>query len=440
MYIMTHANNTFNIHSPDEKLCSILSRQPIINIGCLGSVSDGKSTLVERMTGIRTQKHKSEQKRNITIKQGYGNMKIWVDSDKTNLYTTNSDSQTYITDVGDDCTPVNHISFVDVPGHQELLPTMLSSISLMDGAIVVVAVDQSLNKKPQLIQHLAAAKLGNIDKIIVCMNKIDLVSRDILMERKRELDEMLALYDIKPFIIIPTCFNKKIGLDILLKAIMILFNPINFMERTNDSSLFRISRTFDINKPGFNWDSVVGGVIGGSLTTGTLKIGDKIEIRPGQVSKSQGKFICQPIKTEVLSIQTDDTSMNEIIPGGLIGIRTDLDPFYSKNDALAGNIAGPVGTLPNIYVQLTIEYKMVNTFGFTWDHVLSDSVMLQIGTRMVDGKLIKINETKLTFEINKPSCIHDNQHIIICKNIDKILRIVGEGIMLPKDNLVKLVI
>ncbi len=436
----TFSNNTLITHFPDEKLAQILFRQPTINIGCLGSVSDGKSTLVERMTGIRTQKHSSEQKRNITIKQGYGNMKVWVDSDNTNLYTTNSKCQTYTTDSGDDCTLVNHISFVDCPGHQELIQTMLSSISLMDGAIVVVAVDQPLDKKPQLIQHLAAAKLGKIEKIIICMNKIDLVNRDVLMERKRELDEMLEQYDIKPFIIIPTCFNKKIGLDVLLKAIMILFNPANFIERTTQSSLFRISRTFDVNKPGCNWDSVIGGVMGGSLITGTLKIGDKIEIRPGQVSKSQGKFICQPVKTEIMSIQTDDNSLDEIVPGGLIGIRTDLDPFYSKNDALAGNIAGPIGTLPSVYIETTIDTQMITTFGFTWKPKLTDSIMLQIGTRMVEGKLIKINETKFTYELNKPACIHNNQHIIICKNIDNILRIVGEGIMFSEDNSTKLVV
>jgi translation initiation factor 2 subunit 3 len=432
-------NNTYNIPLPNEKLARILSSQPTINIGCLGSVSDGKSTLVERMTGIRTQKHSSEQKRNITIKQGYGNMKVWAEPAGPCLYTTNSKSETYTTEYGDDCTLVNHISFVDCPGHQELIQTMLSSISLMDGAIIVVAVDQPLDKKPQLIQHLAAAKLGKLDKIIVCMNKIDLVTREVLMERKRELDEMLSRYDITPFIIIPTCFNKKIGLDVLLRAIMLLFNPSNFIGRTTNSSLFRISRTFDINKPGSSWDSVVGGVMGGSLITGTLKIGDKIEIRPGQVSKTLGKFVCQPVKTEVLSIQTDDNSLDEIVPGGLVGIRTDLDPFYSKNDTLVGNIAGPIGTLPSVYVETTIDTRMVTTFGFSWVPKLGDSVMLQIGTRMVEGKLTKIDGTKLTYELNKPACIHDNQHIIVCKNIDKILRIVGEGMMLPKDNITKLI-
>jgi translation initiation factor 2 subunit 3 len=433
-------NNTFTVSLPDDKLSKIISCQPTINIGCLGSVSDGKSTLVERMTGIRTQKHSSEQKRNITIKQGYGNMKVWSNIEDTTLYTTDSKAQNYTTETGDDCTLINHISFVDCPGHQEYIQTMLSSLSLMDGAIVVVAVDQPLINKPQLIQHLAAAKLGKIDKIIICMNKIDLVSRDVLMERKCELDEMLTLYDIKPFIIIPTCFNKKIGLDILLKSMMVLFNPNDFMNRTTESSLFHISRTFDINKPGYNWDSVVGGIMGGSLITGTLKIGDSIEIRPGQVSKVQGKFICQPVKTEIISIQTDDNSISEISPGGLIGIRTDIDPFYSKNDALAGNIAGPINTLPSVYIETTIDYHKVETFGFSWEPKLNDLIMLQIGTRMVEGKLTKINETKLTYELNKPVCIQNNQHIIICKRINNIIRIVGEGTMLPKDNHLKLVI
>jgi translation initiation factor 2 subunit 3 len=412
-----------------------IQNQPIINLGCLGSVSDGKSTLIECLTGIKTQRHSNEQKRNITIKQGYGNMKIW--SDDNNLYTTNSKPTNYITENNNDCKLVNHISFVDCPGHQELIQTMLSAINLMDGAIFIVSVDQPLNKKPQLIQHLAAAKLGNINKIIICMNKIDLVNKDVLFERKYELDELLSKYDIKPFTIIPTCFNKKIGLNNLLKAIMTLFNPNSYIERTHKDPIFLINRTFDINKPGTNWDNVVGGIIGGSLMSGTLQIGNKIEIRPGQISKVQGKFLCQPIITEVLSIQSDDNSLTQIIPGGLIGIRTDLDPYYSKNDVLAGNIAGLIGTLPSIYIQINIDINMVTLFDFIWQPKINELIILQIGTKIVEVKLTKMIDMTFTFELAKPTCIYDNQHIIICKNIDKIIRIIAEGRM-SSDNSNKL--
>ena len=123
-------------------------KQPTLNVGMLGSVSDGKSTCVQKCTGTKTQRHSSEQTRNITIKPGYANMKIW--SNGTNLYSTNSKPDNHVVD-GEECKLVNHISFVDCPGHQELILTMLGSIKLMNAIIVVVSAAESIEKKPQLI-------------------------------------------------------------------------------------------------------------------------------------------------------------------------------------------------------------------------------------------------------------------------------------------------
>ena len=401
----------------------IIQLQPIINIGCLGSVSDGKSTLVAKLTGIKTQRHTDELKRNITINQGYGNLKIFDDS--VNYYTTDSTGEM------SDYKLVNHISFVDCPGHHELIQTMLSSIVLMDGAIIVIGVNQSLTQKPQLIQHFAAAKLGKIDKIIICMNKIDLVSKDVLIERKQELDKMLAEYDIKPYAIIPTCFNKKINMKYVIKAIMELFNPEEYIQRAKRDPIFRVSRSFDINKPGTNWDQVVGGVIGGSLFNGKFMVGDKIEIQPGHIIKGKnGKFSCTPITTTILSIKTDTTELNEIIPGGLIGIRTDLDPYYCKHNGLSGQIVGKVGTLPNIVNEILLNINIVSSFGFVWTPKVNDLLMLQIGTKMCEAKLMKINKDNYTLTLTKPTCILNNQHIIVCYMVNKVLKIVGESYLI----------
>jgi translation initiation factor 2 subunit 3 len=388
-----------------------MNSQPIINIGCLGSVSNGKSTLVEKLTGTRTQRHSNEKVRNITIKQGYANMKIW--NNGINHYTTNSNTTS-------DDELVNHISFVDCPGHQDLIQTMLSSISLMDGAIIIIAVDQPLSKSPQLIQHLAGAKIGRIKKIIICLNKIDLVTKNLLYERKEELDKMLKEYDIEPFAIIPTCFNKKIGLDNVVKAIVQLFDPKDYIERNESNPVFKISRTFDINKPGTDWTNVNGGVMGGSLSCGKLKVGDEIEIRPGQISK-QGWI---PLKTKIVSIKTDLSELNEIIPGGLVGIGTDLDPYYCKNDVLSGHVIGLVGQLPQVYTKLSMNINLITLFG-TWNPKKNDIVMLQIGTKMFEAKLSSFSD-KYEFELTKPACI-DNKHIIICRTENKILKVVAEG-------------
>jgi translation initiation factor 2 subunit 3 len=390
-------------------------QQPIINIGCLGSVSNGKSTLVEKLTGTRTQRHSNEKIRNITIKQGYANMKVWFDginyhtTDSNITYDNNNDDNNY--------ELINHISFVDCPGHQELIQTMLASISLMDGAIIIIAADLPLNKSPQLIQHLAGAKIGKIKKIIICLNKIDLVSKTVLFERKEELDKMLLDYDIKSFAIIPTCFNKKIGLDNVVKAIVQLFDPKEYIERNNFNPIFKISRTFDINKPGTNWNDVKGGVMGGSLTCGKLKVGDEIEIRPGLGPTT-------PLKTKILSIKTDLCELNEIIPGGLVGIGTDLDPYYCKNDVLSGHVVGLVGSLPPVYTKITMNINLITLFGL-WTPKKNDLVMLQIGTKMFEAKLIKFSDN-YEFELTKPACI-DKKDIIICRNENKILKVVAEG-------------
>ncbi len=423
---------------------SILNYQPIINIGCLGAVSDGKSTLVEKLTGTKTQRHSSEKTRNITKNQGYANMKIWSRTnidDTIEYYTSDTHPTEYKDSNGLSCQLVNHISFVDCPGHQELIKVMLSSISLMDGAIVVVAVDKPLSEKPQLVQHLAAAKLGRIDKIIVCMNKIDLIPKDLLYQRKQELDEMLEKYNIRPYVIIPTCFNKMIGIKYVLKAMMELFNPANFTDRNTALPIFRISRSFDINKPGTNWTDFTGGVVGGSLMSGKLSAGDEIEIRPGMLlGKLPGKISCKPIKTTVLSIKTDTTELDEIYPGGLIGIRTDTDPVYCKANYLTGNIAGLVGTLPKVFLEIKVNIQMVDTFGFLWEPKIKDVISIQIGTHMADASLKSIMNTKKTIDVigfftfNTPVCIPDNQHIIICRTINGILRIVAEGYVLYDNN------
>jgi translation initiation factor 2 subunit 3 len=400
--------------------------QPIMNIGCLGSVSDGKSTLVKILTGIETQKDSRERVRNITINQGYGNMKIYKNNNDMSYHTTDSNVMML-----DNHTLVHHISFVDCPGHQELIRVTLGALELMYGAVVIVAVDQPLQNKPQLAQHLAAAKLGRIEKIIVCMNKIDLVDKETLLKRKNELDSMLEKYNIVPYAIIPTCFNKKIGINWLVQAMMELYDPKQYIGNMMSSApLFNISRTFDVNKPGTLWDDVVGGVLGGSLSYGKLAVGTMIEIRPGILTKNkQGKMIGQPIVTKITSIKTDTTELDCALPGGLVGIGTDIDPYYCKKNGLVGHIIGLVGHMPNIYNDVTLSITLIDMFGFKWDPKVRDIVILKIGTNMCDARLIEIDAktNKYKFDLTKPTCVKDNENIIICREIEKILRVVAQA-------------
>jgi len=400
-----------------------MDNQPIINIGCLGSVSDGKSTLVEKLVGIKTQRHSKEKYRNITIKQGYANMKIWQDND--NNYITSGSK----VDNHENYKLVNHISFVDCPGHHEFIQTMLTSINIMNGVIVVIAVDDTINNKPQLLQHLGAIKLKKIDKIIICMNKIDLVNKNLLMIRKRELDNLLKEYDIKPFVILPTCFNKNLGLDYLVKAIMKLFNPSDIIN-DNKTPIFRISRSFDINKPGTDITNMSGGILGGTLITGKLKINDDIEIKPGIINKIDNKFICTSIKTKIISLKTEEKNLEEIYNGGLVALGTDIDPYYCKNDMLLGNNIGLLDTLPDNYIEIKINVELTNLFGYEWKPKINDNLLLQIGIKSINAHLINLNNKIFSFKLITPVCIYNNEHIILCYYVNKLIKIVGDGYFL----------
>jgi len=405
-----------------SNLINCMKYQPILNIGCLGSVSDGKSTTVYQLTGTKTQRNSKEQIRNITIKPGYANMKIW-ENEKTGEFTT-TNSETFEID---NHKLVHHLSFVDCPGHQELILTMMGSVSLMKGAIVVVSAAEPISKKPQLIQHLAAAKMSGMDNLIIIFNKLDLITKDQALDRKEELDKLLERLGITPKYIIPTALNKKLGLQNIIKAIINTFPPIS--NEITTKTEFKITRSFDINKPGTNWDAIKGGVIGGSLINGNLKIGDVIEIRPGQYQKKKdGTFIVVPIKTKVISIESDKQQLPNLIPGGLTSIGTNIDPFYCKDDKLSGNIMGLEGSLPNVYQEVTINVNLTEEFEGKWTPEINNIVYLQIGNVNTEATLFKIDKNLYNFKLSKPSCICDDSLILICTNkIGDILRIVGYG-------------
>jgi len=407
----------------------------LFNLGTLGSVSDGKSEMIYQLSGgdqnngIRTQRDSREKKRNITIKAGYANIKIWKCDKCLNLYSTKEILLEYkCINCDNNCILNNHISFVDCPGHQELIETMLMSLSLMKGAIVIISVVEPLKQKPQLLQHLIAAKVNNLDKLILCMNKCDLVPINIVKERKTELDEFLKKIDIKPLAIIPTSFTHKLGINYLLKAIDIFFYN-NETEQTN-KTLFRITRSFDINQPGTSYENIKGGCIGGSLISGLLKVDDEVEINPGILTRNKdGRFKCEPIITKLLSFESDKIKLDIVEPGGLVGILTNIDPYYCKNDILKGNIITLVGQSLPIYDEIKIEFNKIDEFDGIWIPKNGDKIFLQISNMFTEARLSKVKNNIMIFQLIKPVCIDNNSKIMICIK-QPILKIVGIGKMI----------
>jgi translation initiation factor 2 subunit 3 len=118
-----------------SKETKALPKQPEVNIGTIGHVDHGKTTLVQSLTGVWASRHSEELKRGITIKLGYADLPIY--KCPTCPTPKNYSTKPICPVCGEQGVFARAISFVDAPGHEALMATMLSGAAIMDGAILV---------------------------------------------------------------------------------------------------------------------------------------------------------------------------------------------------------------------------------------------------------------------------------------------------------------
>lgn len=118
--------------------------------------------------------------------------------------------------------------------------------------------------------------------------------------------------------VIPISAQLKYNIEVLCEYIMKKI-PVPTRDFMSAPRLIVI-RSFDVNKPGCEVDDLKGGVAGGSILRGVLKVGMEIEVRPGLVSKdAEGKLTCRPIFSRIVSLYTEQNELQFAVPGGLIG-------------------------------------------------------------------------------------------------------------------------
>ena len=233
-------------------------RQPIITV--MGHVDHGKTTLVESLTGVWASRHSEELKRGITIKLGYADAVIYKcpKCKSPHNYSVNETCPK----CGTKGVFIRALSFVDAPGHEALMATMLSGAAVMDGVILVIAADESC-PQPQTREHLAAIEIVGINKIVIAQNKIDLVNKDHALKSYNEIKIFTKGTVAENAPVIPISAQKQVNIDLLLNAIEKQI-PTPQRDLTKPSRL-HVVRSFDVNKPGTVIDNLSGGVIGGTI-------------------------------------------------------------------------------------------------------------------------------------------------------------------------------
>ncbi|MXR22480.1 translation initiation factor IF-2 subunit gamma, partial [Halobacterium bonnevillei] len=273
-------------------------RQPEVNIGLVGHVDHGKTTLVRALSGEWTDQHSEEMKRGISIRLGYADatLRRCPDCEEPECYTVAEECDEHGTETEVERT----VSFVDAPGHETLMATMLSGAAIMDGAVLVVSANEPV-PQPQTEEHLMALDIIGIENIVVAQNKVDLVDSEQARQNYEEIQDFVAGTVAEGAPIVPISAEQEINVDLVIDAIQ---SEIPTPDRDPDADpRMYVARSFDINKPGTKWEGLTGGVLGGSLVQGELAAGDEIELRPGREVEEGGQTEWRSVATNVRSLQ-----------------------------------------------------------------------------------------------------------------------------------------
>ncbi len=402
--------------------------QPEINIGTLGHVDNGKSTIVQSLTGVWTSRHSEELRRGITIRIGYADASFYEcptceppASYSTSKTCPNGHGPTKF---------LRTVSFVDCPGHHSLMVTMLSGAAIMDGSMFVVSANV---KTPQAQdrEHMLAAQMIGLRNMIVVQNKIDVVDRQRAKANYEEIKNFTKGTVAEDSPVIPVSAQHKLNMDALIWSIQEKI-PTPKRDHSVDSRM-SILRSFDVNKPGTEAEQLVGGVVGGSIVQGVFKRGDEIEIRPGIKTESTNKTVYEPLIAKVGALQAGGGEVKTATPGGLVAVGTDLDPSVTKSDGLVGNVLGRAGTLPPILEKVSLSVDLFEKAVGTEQLMpvqkikTNEPLVLNAGTAVTSGIVVSAREDLADVSLKKPICAEAGSKVALSRRIGDSWRLIGFG-------------
>ncbi|HOW92290.1 MAG TPA: selenocysteine-specific translation elongation factor [Anaerolineaceae bacterium] len=285
-------------------------------IGTAGHVDHGKSTLVHALTGIDPDRLKEEKKRQMTIDLGFA----WYESEK-----------------------VGTVAIVDVPGHRDFIENMLSGVGGIDAVLLVIAADEGI--MPQTREHMAIIDLLQIKTGLVVLNKVDLIEDPEWMDLlELDIREFLKGSVLENAIIVRVSAATGEGLPALQQAIDEVLGSLNPRVNTGKARL-PVDRVFSIS--GF------GTVVTGTLSGGTFRVDDQIEILPSMV------------RGRIRGLQSHNKQENEVFPGSRTAMNlSGIDVSMVKR---GDTIAHPSDFIPTTRIDARLQLVADASIGVKHD-------------------------------------------------------------------------
>ena len=303
-------------------------------IGTAGHIDHGKTTLIKALSGIETDTTQEEKERGMSINLGFAYF---------------------------DLPSGKRCGVVDVPGHEKFIKNMLAGVSGIN--LVLLLVDSREGIMPQTKEHIDILTLLGIENYIIVMTKIDLVEeeyRELVKEDIREFTKGSALENA-PIIEVDSISRK--GIDVLLDTIDKKTNDIEAKNIEKNARL-NVDRSFQVK--GF------GTVVTGTLTEGSISVGDELVIYPKEA------------KAKVRNIQVHSQDVDKAYAGQRTAINLSNIKF---DDVKRGDTLATAGSLVKTYM-LDSEIKLINDDRANLE--LWDRVRIYVGTVEVMARVVPL--------------------------------------------------
>lgn len=308
--------------------------------GTAGHVDHGKTALVKALTGFDADTLAEEKRRGITIELGFVFMDVPPD------------------------TP--QIVFIDVPGHEKLIRTMVAGASSLQAAMLVIAADEGI--QPQTREHADILRLLGVTRGIVALTKCDLVDADHLARVSAEVREFLAQTSLSEAPILPVSAVSGEGVEDLRQ---ILCDVAATVSPRADSGVFRmpVDRVFTLH--GF------GTVIAGTVLAGEVRTGDRVTIYPEQ------------LEGRVRAVHVH----GESVEASSVGQRTALNiPDIRKEDLRRGQCAAAPGSLTPT---TRLDVRLLLLTGHLTEVKHRDRLRVHLGTEEVIASVVLLDRDRL---------------------------------------------
>jgi len=353
-----------------------------IILGTAGHIDHGKTSLVKALTGVETDRLKEEKERGITIELGFASL---------------------------DLPNGQHIGVVDMPGHEKFVKNMVAGSSGIDIVTMVIAADEGV--MPQTREHMEICNLMGVEYGIVALTKTDMVDQDLLELAMEDINDFVQGTFLEDKPVIPLSAVTNDGIDEFITTLETICATI---PNRQFSSIFRLPVDRVFSMKGF------GTVITGTLTSGSINVGDDIMVYPRQiVSKVRG------IQVHSSSVKTADA-----------GTRTAINfQGLDKKSIIRGDILSfPHALIESYMIDAHFYYLKSNTKPAK----PRTRIRFHSGTSEILGYMILLDRKELTpgddapvqFRLESPvCCIKDDRYVI--RSYSPVKTIGGGAILNP---------